>query len=546
MQGAKFTHVLNPETFYEVTLSRIAFEYNTNVGKLRDTSRIYEFGGVFFDESPFNYLSGPGGGIGSSMNLGLGFSNSRDSSKLTTYSIKFDIASQLDKYNFLKVGAEFILTDNDVNYAQIEPSLPTNNSRSVWHTYPKRAALYVQDKLEFEGMIANIGLRLDYSDPAGKWYSLNPFDEALAGVLADSLKTLDIEKQLYLSPRLGIAFPLSLDSKLFFNYGHFRQMPTPEQLFLVRNNLVSSQVERIADPNNPLPRTVMYELGYEHNLFDQFLLRVAGYYKDITDQPELITYTNRNGEVEYDIPEPNLYEDIRGFEISLTKNRGTWFKGFINYTYMVSTAGFFGLPSYDENPGVQRETERNTAAFKQVRPVPLPYGRANLDFFTPPGFGPEVGGINLLEDFVISILASYSAGTYFSWTGPGATKPGFENNIEWADFYNVDMRVSKGFLFGPVRFEFFMDIRNVLNIKYMAYLAGFVDRDDFDDYMKSLHLPEEYKQFASGYDFIAGDDKPGDIRSEDKPYIDMPNLTYTTFLNPRDIYWGLKFSLEIQ
>lgn len=621
MIGAKLTHVLSPQTFYEVTASRVEFSYDTNPGQPRyyysidengnitgfssntDTSKGVFIGSAFFDMAPFGYFSGTSSGIGSTMNMGLGFSNSRDSSKLATYNLKFDLASQFDKYNYLKAGVEFTYTENNVNYALVEPSLPSNNAKSVWDTRPIRAAVYLQDKLEFEGMIANLGLRLDYSDPSGDWYELNSFDRALSGALSLGLDTLvarvSPDKQLFLSPRLGVAFPITVNSKLYFNYGHFRSMPIPEELFLVRRSEVNNQVVRIANPNNPLPRTIAYELGYEHNLFDMFLLRVAGYYKDITNQPRLVRYESRDLSVNYLIPEPNYYEDIRGFEITLNKNRGDWVRGFINYTYMVSTSGFFGLPRYSENPAIQREIERTTSNFYQTKPVPRPYARANIDFFTPLGFGPQLGGFHIFEDVVINLLASYSAGTYFSWTGPGATAPGYQNNIQWADFYNVDMRFSKGFSFGPVRFELFMDVSNLLNIRYMQYQAGFVDRNDFDDYMKSLHLPSNFtSQFPYGN--IPGDDKPGDYRKpgvefvpivsvnnvsqvsnphnrplyyesstrrymqyvdgqwvaadqgkvdkvlEDKAYIDMPNLDYTTFLNPRNIYWGLKFSLELR
>jgi hypothetical protein len=31
---------------------------------------------------------------------------------------------------------------------------------------------------------------------------------------------------------------------------------------------------------------------------------------------------------------------------------------------------------------------------------------------------------------------------------------------------------------------------------------------------------------------------------EDKSYIDMPNLSGLVFLNPRNIFWGVKFSLD--
>ena len=566
--GAKLTHVLNPTTFYEVYVNMVSSDYSTNPGGVRDSSRIYNFGGVYFDEAPFGFpLYSSGSGIGSSMNMGLGFSNSRDSSKLSTYNIKFDIASQLDQNNYVKAGAELIYTDNNVNYALIEPSLPSNNTRSVWHTYPLRGALYLQDKLEFEGMIANIGVRLEYLNPGGDWYQFDPYNQALSGAKSlyiDSLLTkVPVDKQVYVSPRLGVSFPISVDSKLYFNYGHFRSMPIPEELYLIRRSQVNNQITRIANPNNPIPLTIMYELGYEHNLFDQFLARLAGYYKDTKDEPRLVTYTSRNSAVNYDIPEPNRYADTRGFEITINKNRGDWIRGFINYTYEVSSYGYFGLPRNSENPATQRDIERDTRAFDQIKPVPRPYARTNIDIFTPMDFGPELGGVKIFEDWRLNILATWRSGTYFAWTGPGGVKAGVSNNIQWADYFNLDLRLSKAIDLGPVNLELFMDMTNALNIKRLDYQAGFADANDYDKYMTSLHLPDEIVG-EYNYGNIPGNDKPGDMRTgpyipwdenasssqkdewtKNKSYIDMPNLNYTAFINPRDVFWGIKLTMSL-
>ncbi len=567
MLGAKFVHVLSPTTFYEIQLNVVGSEYNTNPGSPRNTGQVVKIGNNYYDESPYGYYSGFSSGIGSSMNMGLGYSNSRDTSKVYTWSSRFDYSSQLNKIMQIKAGVEFIYTDNNVNYALIEPSLPTSNSRSVWQTYPVRGAIYGQTKLEFEGMIANIGLRLDYSHAGGEWFLYDPYNKAFSGAYSLQIDQLlpkePTEKIITLSPRLGVAFPITVNSKLFFNYGHFRSMPAPENLYLLRRSQANNAITRLANPNNPLPKTVAYELGYEHNLADMFLLRLAGYYKDVTDESRLVRYVSRDNSVSYSVPEPNMYRDIRGFEVTLTKNRGDWVTGFINYTYMVATYGYFGLPTYYENPALQRESERNTALFDQVKPVPQPYGRANIDIFTPMEFGPELGGVYLLEDLRINILASWSSGTYFSWTGPGGTRPGYSNNIQWKDYWNVDVRISKTFKFGPAAIEIFADISNVFNIKYLDYRAGFVDAKDWDAYMQSLHLPEDFSKF--GYSNVVGDDKPGDVRTGDyipwdnsasdaqkdewrknKSYIDMPNLAYSAFTNPRVVYWGLRLMIEIK
>ncbi len=567
--GIKLTHVLSPTSFYDVYINQFGTEYETNPGARRNTDKIYEFGGLFFDEAPFGYYSGTSSGIGSSMNMGLGFSNSRDSSKVNTWSARIDFVSQLDKYNNLKTGLEFVYTNNAVNYALIEPALPSSNTQSKWQTFPIRGAFYVQDKLEFEGMIANIGVRLDYSNANSEWYVFdNPYDKALSGAFSlgiDTILAKEPTKAIFdVSPRLGIAFPISVDSKLFFNYGHFRSMPAPEDLYLIRRSSVTQAITRIADPNNPLPKTIAYELGYEHNLFDEYLLRLAGYYKDVSEQPRLITYTSRDNSVSYTIPEPVSYEDIRGFELTISKNRGTWIRGFINYTYQVSTSGNFGLRSNSENPAIQREYLRNKSFFEQSKPIPRPFARANIDIFTPVGWGPELFGIKPLEDITINLLAAWRAGTYFSWTGPGGVSAGYENNIQWTDSYSFDLRFSKGFIIGPLSIELFADVYNLFNLKQLDYRGGFYDLNDYDDYMRSLHLPEKYSEFGKTYNFIAGDDKPGDIRTgpyipwddnasqsqkdewiKNKSYIDMPNLEYTGFLNPRSIFWGLRINYDI-
>ncbi|MFZ2324837.1 MAG: carboxypeptidase-like regulatory domain-containing protein [Ignavibacteriaceae bacterium] len=605
MQGFKFTHVLSPQTFYEVTGSRVATEYNTNPGRARDTETLYYFNGIGYDEAPFGYFSGTGGGIGSSMNMGLGWSNSRDSSKLATYTLKTDFVSQLDKYNYVKAGFEFIYVDNNVNYALIEPSLPTSNSQSQWHTFPKKLAVYVQDKLEFEGMIANLGVRLDYSDPGGEWYIYDQYDKALSSEYASDINTIlakeKTKKRLNVSPRLGIAFPITVNSKLYFNYGHFRSIPSPDDLFLLRQSQAYLNITRIANPNNPLPLTVAYELGYEQNLFDQFLLSIKGYYKDVKDQTRLVTYVSSDASVNYSKPEAISYADIRGFEVELRKNRGDWITGFVNYTYMVSTSGYFGYYYSYENQVEQRQYEiQNKSNIEQNKPVARPYARANIDINTPENWGPQVGGVKIFDQLRLSILSSWQSGRYITWTGGGSTLSGYLYNFQWKDFLNVDLRISKTLNFGPVGLEIFADIYNVFNIKFMDYArAGFRNLADYDQYMQSLHMPSDKVKDFDSYGNIPGDDKPGDFRDpsigyqpleyaknlesvsnpntsayyydassgsyyhwsgeswssvsdaimenilDDKAYIDMPNLSYMTFLNPRDVYFGVKFNISL-
>jgi len=605
MLGGKFTHVLTPSTFYEFTAQGFRTEYRTNPGRLRDTTKKYLFGnGYYLDEAPFGYWYAPSTGI-DGLRMGVGFSNSRDTSNVTVYTARFDMVSQVDKYNQLKGGLEFVYTDNNVNSASVDIFLPSGRYRTVWHRHPVRGAVYLQDKLEFEGMIVNLGLRLDYSNPRGDWYVYNPFDPVFVGERSLGIDTIlqkePIKKKLTLSPRFGVSFPITVNSKLYFNYGHFRQLPTPENLFLIRRFLDNNNVTYLADPNNPLQKTVAYELGYDHSLFDQYLVHIAGYYKDVSEQLTTTTYVNPAIGLSYAKATANAYQDIRGFEVQLSKNRGDWVQGFVNYTYMVSTSGRFGYRQFSSKASDQRVYERENIVndLYQSKPVPQPYGRANIDFFTPRDFGPKFAGISILGDVRLSLLGSYSAGSHFTWVGGGsATIPGIQNNVQWKDFFNLDVRVTKSIDIGNVNLQFFADITNALNIRYFSPGGyGFKDGTDFDNYMRSLHLPDEIAGKLN-YGNIPGNDRPGDYRKpgvtpvptvsvpnlasvinpyptylyydvstkkymkyangqwvqedqarvdqvlKDKAYIDMPNLDYFTFLNPRDVFFGVKVNLN--
>ena len=595
--GAKFTHVISPSTFYEVVASRFGSTFETNPGQLRDTTRNKLFGDAkWVDEAPFGFQPAPSTGI-DGMRMGVGMSNSRDSSKIATYSLRFDLTSQFDKFNQLKVGLDLNYTHNQTNYASVDAFLPNGRSHSKWDTKPMRGALYIQDKLEFEGMVANIGVRMDYFDPSGEWWVYDKWSDAFSSVNSPGMDTLltkkRTEKQITFSPRIGIAFPITVNSKLYFNYGHMRSFPTPENLYLLRKNSFDQSVLRIGTPNNPLEKTIQYEIGYEHNLAGQFLLRVAGYYKDVTEQPYLVRYINRNGNVNYQVSEPNSYADIRGAEFTISKNRGDWFQGFFNYTYNVTSSGKFGWSRQFENPVEQREYEKTSADEEQYKPVPRPYARINLNFFSPSRLG------MLFGDWRLNLIGSWSNGFYFTWNGGGAI-PGIKYNAQWNDSWNVNMRFSKSIhLAESLQIEFIMDVSNLFNFKQMSSRYGFVDGNDYNAYMKSLHLPDELgSELEGSYMNIPGEDNPGDYRVsgdytpivpvadiklvsnpigtaiywdkntdrymehngtqwvkvdegkmhtiiQNKQYIDMPNQQFFTFLNPRDIYFGLKLSISL-
>ncbi|HUI30290.1 MAG TPA: TonB-dependent receptor [Candidatus Acidoferrales bacterium] len=560
MIGAKFSDVVSPSTFYEINLRETGSQYHTAPGPLRDTASIYQFGNYYFaDEAPVGFWPLPSTAI-DGMRMSVGMSTSRDSSRLAEYNAKFDLSSQIDEHNQIKTGLEFDYTDNDVNYATVDAYLPTGTSWSHWHTFPLRASAYLQDKIEFEGMIANLGVRVDDSHAGGEWYSIdNPYSIIFSGadvIGLDTVTKAPTKNILYVEPRLGISFPVTDNSKLYFNYGHFYSMPNPNDLYLIRRLTGTNNVSLVADPNNPLPRTIAYELGFEQSVLDQYLIHIAGYYKDIANQygsPDGLyagtTYVSADSKVDYTQYTPNYYEDIRGFEITLSKNRGDWFQGFVNYTYMVETWGNFGYRTSYQSPADQRNYDLTYYTdLYQTKPLPQPYARLNLDFFTPNWFGPNWNGIKPLADWHVNLLGNWSAGPWLTWSG-GATIPGVQNNVEWTDYLDFDLRISRGFHFYGLDMELFADIYNIFNYKYMSPYYGFYNGTDFNAYMESLHLPVSIAgdsvHHPLGYVNTPGNDRPGDYQSSSKSYIRMPELWQLSMLNPRTFFYGIRFTYDI-
>ena len=626
--GAELTHTVTNNTFYTVQLQRNSSSTLTGVPNARPVDanggsaiarcvtpdlQLREGSSCASNEVPVTFA--PFGfreqyEVSDFGSFGSQGGDARDSTDVIRWSGRFDLTSQVNRFMLLKTGFEYIYSDYDVVHGSWDPANPhQENQRVRWARSPVQGAAYAQTKLEFRGMIANLGVRLDYFHATGEWYDYSPFQKEFSAqfgvdTIDELLETAPTDRQLSLSPRLGISFPITETSKFYFNYGHFRQMLNPRQLFMVqRRNNPSLQV--IGNPNQPLPKTVAYELGYEQSIADQYHLRLAGFYRDLSNQPRNVTYISLDDLVNYSRVEPLNFADNRGFEITLSKNRGRWIRGFVNYTYLVRKSGDFGYGQIDENSRAFEEFTRSPAALSANTPVPEPFARFSLEFLVPRDFGPELNGFYPLGDWRVNFLGDWRKGAPSTWDGGffSLNNPGQDlriaYNVDWKDYKMLDMRLSKNFGTSFGRMQFYVDFTNVLNLKQMYYRGNtiFEGSDDERDYMRSLHLPDDIfvEEFSPGYDWVPGNDQPGDFRKEgvafdpifvdpdvsdgvpdlvegalyfdkatesyvvnnggswgpadqsrlnqvldDKAYIDMPNESYMMFLNPRNVFFGLR------
>lgn len=585
--AGKLSHFINSNSFYEVSVEYLNRQFETGPLAQRDLTQRYEIvPGYFVDEAPFGFDKNPNTGIAEPGFFFGGHSSTlRDSSSNTSFSMNANLTSQVTKEHLIKAGVQFSYYDLNLKYGEVNEFFSTRNYvDEVWNPY--RFSAFVQDKIEMLGFVANLGVRMDLSNPNTVWDSVDPFNPYFSSNPAAStdVETVDSKVDLTFSPRVGISHPITDVSKLYFNYGHFKQMPAYEEIYRIgRAN--SGQIQNYGDPNLIQAKTVSYELGYDHAIFEEYLIQLAAFYNDISDQQSYTQYVSNT--VGYFRTNSNSYADTRGLELTLKKTHGNWIRGFVNYTYQVNTSGAFGRRVVYEDRGEQKLYDQTTSNFYQDRPVPQPRANATITFFTPYDYG------MLLGDWSANLLANWRAGEYLTYNPKNVY--GLENNVQVADFVNVDLKINKTFEFDFLKVMFFMEIRNLFNNKTLSG-ASFYDSFDQSFYFESLHLSSD-----EGYDNIAGDDRIGDYRKagvdfqpieqvgqigdlspqdvnqrvifydkstqkymnvvddnwvevesskmdkikDDKAYIDMPNNSSFDFLNPRLFYFGINFSFTL-
>jgi hypothetical protein len=596
--GTKLTHTLGSNTFYTVRLQRNSTGYETgpDPDRMRDPSTIHTIGSKEYSEAPFGFDNSSftytnDGGLELSGPWAMG----RDSSDVRYYRGQFDMTHQMTNFSQFKGGFDFNYTDFNSAHERVDPTRPSlSNPDYYWHRYTSQGAAYLQNKLEFQGMVANLGVRLDYFKPLGTWYAYDTFERAFASNEPETIDQEPIEGSWELSPRMGISFPVTTNSKLYFNYGHFRNVQQMHDLFVVREIFAGASIDRIGNPQMPMSKTVSYELGFDQNLFDTYLLRISGYYKAQSDQPRYVDFESIDGRVNYDTPLPLNYGDVRGVEFSIRKNTGRWIRGFANYTYMVEKSGNFGYGNIYENRQQMRDEVRLSREIV-AKPNPQPYAKFNIEFLTPTEFGPALGAIHPFANLRLDFFGDWGSGDIDTWAGPGGSAQ-LSDNIQWKSYKMVDMRLAKDIEMGVGSAQLFVDVSNVFNIRNFSQNSAFLGDFDRQQYLESLHLPEDTFEEVEQepYLWVYGDDQPGDIRDwdvefhpieavrglpssghprplyydkqtedyyewdgssfveadeglvnqvlDDKAYIDNPNSRYFTFLNPRQFQFGMRLT----
>ena len=253
----------------------------------------------------------------------------RGDQKTRTYSLAASLTSQINRNNLLKSGVQFYYYDLNVDY-QYNVSNAQNIQKLIFHNYPVEGAVYLQDKMEFEGLIANIGLRFDFYDLNSTYY-VDKFYP-----LRDQTLKKDTGLYTRLQPRIGISFPVSEYSVFHLNYGTFTQRPNFFQLFYNEINDDGGVITlyTLGNPQLQPENTNAYDVGIVRGMPGGFQLDVSAYYKDVKNLVESAFYKTEGGE-SYRTYINRDYADIKGFHVNFERVSGA-LRGYVRYNYEVA------------------------------------------------------------------------------------------------------------------------------------------------------------------------------------------------------------------
>lgn len=542
----KLTHQVFSTTFHEVTL---AYKYNEYISKLYDHADDPRYVHPDSLNAPgYHYYT-----AGTDLNI---FQRSTES-----IIAKWDITSQINKYNLIKVGTEIqsdkvfyryitLVPSKNANGQDLEPfvaSIPSVESpnHDEFNRTPFKYAVYLQDKIELENMIINFGLRFESFDPRGRIPSdktdpniYNPFK--LEHIYKDINKDGEIgldeqfdankytfkEREAFwyksasvktlLSPRFGVAYPITDKGIIRFSYGIFQQIPEYSQLYLGDEfKLTSAQGiqgttndrnEQVPFGNNDLKpqRTTIYEIGLQQQFFENYSMDVTTFYRDIRDwissSPPIPTYL---AGISYSQRINRDFANVRGVTLAINKRFSDNFSFGIDYTYQVAegTNSSSDEEFFSQLNGSEPKKILSPLSWSQTHTL-------NANLF--------VG----IMDWGGSILANLSSGQPYTpsqiqgtITGKDVVSGLADNSMLKPMIFNVDLELFRNFKISDVDLQIYIRIFNVLDAKNPINVYTDTGKPDFTLAQK--------------------------VVSYDKGWFDNP----TYYSEPRSINIGTKISL---
>ncbi len=458
VHGLDFTHSVSPSTFYTISVRQNYYRY---------TDWAYD---NFYDPRYDAVQQGP-----LSLNADYyygaivrGIDLTRYLQQTDSYLVKGSVTSQVSRSHQVKVGGEAQLSHMEFGVPGWLVLRQVQNTSALVRliddppdhpgakTYsPISAAGYVQDMIEWNDLTIRAGLRFEYFNARSNVPAdfANPAN-AIPGAPTGSHRTT---KKSSLAPRLGISYPITDRSSVYFSYGHFYQLPNLGDMYnnADYNRLALLQAGAldygvIGNPDVKPERTVLYEFGYKNAVSNNLGIAMDLFYKDIRDllgTEFVITYTG----AQYSHLANIDFGNVIGFTLSIDQRHLGPVSTMIDYTWQMAQG----------NSSDPQETANLAQAGLDSRPQSVPF---NWD---------QRHTVNLTvqlaqpDNYSVSAILRYASGQPFTPSvGLGLTGQIERNSGRKPSGFIVDLRGEKYFTMAGWNMSLFARVFNLFNARY--------------------------------------------------------------------------------
>ena len=266
-----------------------------------------------------------------------------------------------------------------------------------------------------------------------------------------------VEPSFQLSPRIGIAYPITDKGVIHVSYGHFFQVPNfsflyenPE--FEITNNNNGGIIGNAA--LNP-EKTVMYEIGFKQEIAYKTAIDLTIFYRDTRDwvgvSPTIKKYPVGN----YRKYENKDYANTRGFTLVLDRQFINGLGGGIDYTWMIAEG------TYSNPQDAYFDAQDNQAPRLSMLPL-------NWDQTHTLNFRATTGGKNWVASAIGKLWSGkpytpeFKTGTI---SGSGAFAGFADNSERKPNVFDLDIRASYSINLLGLQSKIYCNIYNLLDLQ---------------------------------------------------------------------------------
>ncbi|GJQ62963.1 MAG: hypothetical protein SCALA702_20160 [Melioribacteraceae bacterium] len=440
-----------------------------------------------------------------SLNIG-GTNTNRFERNSGTYVAKLDWATQFTQEVNIQFGGEYkrhelfyhninlvpMLDDNNQEVTPFNVMVPPRSTQNndLYLKNPSEISGYVQAKFEAFNLIFNAGVRFDVFDPNSVILAdptdpninspLKPnnqfFDNNGNGIQdpGEATKTVadresywykDASLKYQLSPRLGLAFPISDAGVIHFSYGHFFQLPRYELLYTNAefefDYASSGNLGVLGNADLEPQQTVKGEIGLQQQVGENIAIDFTVFFEDFRN----LSGTQSDEIVMHNLATYSRYANSdfgfsRGFIIKMAQRFSQGLAINLDYTFSITKGNA-------SNPADARNALAG-GALPETFIAPLNWDQShtlNISVaYTLPG------------DFGFSIIGNYYSGQPYTPSvnkNTRVTQNAFPRNSDRKpSLFNVDLRAYKDLEIAGQKFSIFMKVFNVFDFENPTSVYG--------------------------------------------------------------------------